>query len=103
LLIDTVDIDNDRAVITNTSDVGGQNVFSQAFVSKNGRRWVLVINKRFLDVDVILPGCTGGTMQIANEASGFGPAIETTLKSDQIALSPFAVAVVHMPNADLVI
>jgi hypothetical protein len=101
LLIDTADINNDQAVVTHTSDVGDKNMFSQAFIGKNGRRWVLVINKRFADVDVMLPGCTGGTMQIVNEASGFGPATNTTLMSDQIALSPFAVVVVHMPNADL--
>ena len=65
---------------------------SQAFVGKNGRRWVLIINKRSHNVDVFLTGCTGGRIQIVNEASGFGPATEVTL-----TLSPFAVAVVHMP------
>ena len=101
LLIDTADIDNDHAVITQTSDVDGKNLFSQAFVGKNGRRWVLIVNKRYLDVNVVLPGSSRGTMQIINEASGFGPATETALTSEQIALSPFAVAVVHMPNASL--
>ena len=98
LLIETVDIDNDQAVVTQTTDVGGQNVFSQAFVGKNGRRWVLIINKRFADVDVFLPGCTGGLMRIINEASGFGPATEVTLTLSRITLSPFAIAIVHMPS-----
>lgn len=101
LLIETADIDNDHAVITQTSDVDGKNLFSQAFVTKNGRRWVLIVNKRYLDINVMLPGCTGGTMKIINEATGFGPATETTLTSEQIALSPFSVAVVHMPSAGL--
>jgi hypothetical protein len=99
LLIDTADIDNDQAVITQTTDVGDQNIFSQAFVGKNGRRWVLIINKRYASVDVSLPGCTGGQLQIINEASGFGPATETTLTTTQITLSAFAIAVVHMPPA----
>jgi hypothetical protein len=99
LLIDTADIDNDQAVITQTTDVGDQNIFSQAFVGKNGRRWVLIINKRYASVDVSLPGCTGGQLQIINEASGFGPATETTLTTPQITLSAFAIAVVHMPPA----
>ncbi|CAF5129401.1 unnamed protein product, partial [Rotaria sp. Silwood1] len=72
---------------------------SQAFIGKNHRRWVLIINKRFASVDVFLPGATGGTMQIVNEASGFGPPIETKLMLSRITLSPFAVAIVHMPNA----
>jgi hypothetical protein len=103
LLIDTADIDNDYAIVTYTTDYNEKNVFSQAFAGKNSRKWVLIFNKRFADVDVMLPLCVGGTMQIVSEASGFGPAIETTLTSYQITLSPFAVAIVHMPNADLVI
>ncbi|CAF0912877.1 unnamed protein product [Adineta steineri] len=103
LLINTTDIDNDQAVITRTSDVGEKNLFSQAFVTKNGRRWVLMVNKRFADINVVLPGCTGGTMQVVNEASGFGPATVSKLTSDQILLSAFAVAVVHMPDSELMI
>ncbi len=98
LLIETVDIDNDQAVVTQTTDVGGVNVFSQAFVGKDGRRWVLIINKRYANVDVFLPGCTGGRMRIVNEASGFGPPAEVILTLSQITLSPFAVAIVHMPT-----
>jgi hypothetical protein len=32
-----------------------------------------------------------------DQASGFGPAIETELTSNTITLTPYAVAVVHMP------
>ncbi|CAF0918052.1 unnamed protein product [Adineta ricciae] len=99
LLIDTVDIDNDQAVITRTTDTSGQNIFCQAFVGINGRRWVLIINKRYANVDVFLPGATGGRMQIVNEASGFGPATEVTLTLSTVTLSPFSVAIVHMPTA----
>jgi len=98
LLIDTADIDSDQAVVTNTTDVNDTNIFSQAFVGNNNRRWVLIINKRSASIDVSLTGCTGGQMQIINEASGFGPATEVALTSDQITLSPFAIAVVHMPT-----
>jgi hypothetical protein len=101
LLIETVDIDNDQAVVTQTTDIDGENIFSQAFVGKNGRRWVLIINKRYADVDVFLPGCTGGRMQIINEGSGFGPATEIILTLSKITLSPFAVAIIHMPSVDI--
>lgn len=99
LLIDTVDIENDQAVVTQTTDVDNQNIYSQAFVGKNNRRWVLIINKRNANIDVFLPGCTGGLMQIINEASGFGPATEVPLMLSRITLTPFAVAIVHMPDA----
>ncbi|CAF4022303.1 unnamed protein product, partial [Rotaria sp. Silwood1] len=100
LLIETADIDNDQAVVTQTTDVSGENIFSQGFIGKNGRRWVLIINKRYANVDVFLPGSTGGRMQIINEASGFGPATEVTLTLSRITLSPFAIAIVHMPSVD---
>lgn len=97
LLIETVDIDNDQAVLTQTTDVGGQNVSCQAFVGKNGRRWVFIINKQYDSIDVLLPGSINGQMRIINEASGFGPATEVTLISETITLSPYAIAVIHMP------
>ena len=97
LLIETVDVDNDEAVITQTSDIKGENIFSQAFVGKNNRRWVLIINKRFSNVTVFLPQCSGGLMKVINEASGFGPATEVALTSNLITLTPFAITIVHMP------
>jgi hypothetical protein len=98
LLIETAEIDSDEAVVTQTTDVGEINIFSQAFVGKNGRRWVLIVNKRYANVDVSLAGCTGGRMQVINEASGFGPATEVTLTSNTITMAPYAIAVVHMPT-----
>ena len=97
LLIETVDVDSDQAVLTQTTDLSGQNISCQGFVKKDGRRWVLIINKRYGSIDVLLPGSTNGQMRIINEASGFGPPTEITLISDTITLSAYAVAVVHMP------
>ncbi|CAF4426025.1 unnamed protein product [Rotaria sp. Silwood2] len=101
LLIDTAEIDSDQAVRTQTSDLNGKYVFSQGFICRNGQRWVLIINKRFANVDVFLPGATGGKLEVVNEASGFGPAIITELPLSRITLTPFAVAVVHMPLMDV--
>jgi hypothetical protein len=100
LLIDTVDIGHDVAVITRTTDFNSSTIFSQAFIGSSNRRWVLIVNKRYADVDVIVPGCIGGRMQIINEASGFGPATETILTLNRITLSPFAVVIIHMPSID---
>jgi hypothetical protein len=38
-------------------------------------------------------------MQIINEASGFGPPTEVPLTSDQITLTAFSIAIVHMPTS----
>lgn len=100
LLIDTVQIDRDQAVLTNMTDLAGQYIYSQAFIGDSGRRWVLIVNKRYANIDVVLPESTGARMQMINEASGFGPPTETTLTSDQITLTPFAIAVVHLAPID---
>jgi hypothetical protein len=100
LLIETADIDHDRAVLTKTSDVKGEFIFSQAFVGRNNRRWILIVNKRFRrGRHVFVAGATGGRMLIVNEETGFGPAKEVQLESNQIKLSPYAVAVIHMPTS----
>lgn len=98
LLIDTADIGHDRALMTQTTDTGGQNVFSQGFVRTDGRRWVLLVNKRYAATDVFLPGATDGMMLTVDADSGFGPPIEIKLTLSHIVLNPFAVAVVHMPH-----
>ena len=99
LLIDTVDLDHDRAVLTRTADIDEQHIFCQGFIRMNGQRWALLVNKRNANVDVFLPGATGGTMLAVTEASGFGPPIETQLMLSRITLNPFAVVVVHFPHA----
>lgn len=96
LLIETADIDHDRAVLTKTSDVKGEFIFSQAFIGRNNRRWILIVNKRFRDVDVFITNAIGGRMLIVNEETGFGPAKEVQLETNKIKLSPYAVAVIHM-------
>ena len=100
LLIETVDIDQDQAVLTKTSDINGEYIYSQGFVGQNGRRWILIINKRYKDVDIFVVGATGGRMLIVNEASGFGPATEVTLELSHITLTPYAVAIIHMPTTE---
>lgn len=97
LLIETAQIDQDQTVITQTADVTETNIFSQAFIRKNGQKWVLIVNKRYADINVILPESTGGLMRVINEESTFGPAINITLTSNEIKLTPFGVAIIHMP------
>lgn len=98
MLIETVSIGHDTAVITKMSNADNNNVYVQAFVTKEKKRWVLLVNKRFSNIDVFLPDCIGGRMRIVDESSGFGPPIELELYQNKIKLSPFAVAVVHMPQ-----
>ena len=101
LLIETADIDNDQAVITKTNDINEEYIFSQAFIGKNNRRWVLIVNKRYANIDIVLPQSIGGIMKTIDEQSGFGPAVETTLTSNNITLNPFSVSIIYMPSTTI--
>lgn len=98
LLIETANIDLDRAVVTNITGDQQSDVFSQAFIGENGRRWVLIINKKYSTITVVLPDSIGGLMKLINEASGFNPPTEITLSSTEITLTAYSVAIVFMPT-----
>jgi hypothetical protein len=72
-------------------------VSAQAFVTVDGKRKVLVINKDSVAHSAALSGATGGTMQTVDEATGFGPARVEVLAADVVPLAPFAVVLVTMP------
>jgi hypothetical protein len=72
-------------------------VYAQAYreTAGSGAKKVLVVNKSSLPQSVTIAGATGGTWKYVDESTGFGPAGVTTLKSDTIALAPFALGIVR--------
>lgn len=69
-------------------------VHVQAFTTPQGRRRVLLVNKRETVSTVRLPGAIGGTIQQLD--CPMGPPGERTVSSDVVSLPPFAVAVVRL-------
>jgi hypothetical protein len=94
LLIEMASIDDDQAVMTKTDT---ESVFSQAFRSMDGRRWILVINKRYASVEIVVEGCTNGESQIIDETTGFDRPPKRVILADRFDLNPFAVAFISMP------
>jgi len=74
------------------TEAGGP-ITAQAFVTKSGRK-LLLVNQRSHAVDIKLPAdASHGTLATVDEASGEGAAQVTQISSSTIHLSPFAVAV----------
>lgn len=84
----------DRIVRTDSSGDGA--ITAQAFVTRSGRK-LLLVNCRNRAVDIRLPaGAAHGTLAIVDEATGEGPARTTPLSGPAVHLSPFAVAVADL-------
>ncbi len=72
-------------------------VYSLAMVTKDGKRRVLLANKRDRTFQLSIPGSAGGQMELVDQITGFDPPKSVRLDSDQITLNGFGVAVVTLP------
>jgi hypothetical protein len=71
-------------------------VYAQAFVTPEGKRKILLLNKRNRAFDVALPGAEGAQVQLVDQATGFQPPASSTLTGSRITLGGFAVAAVTL-------
>jgi Glycosyl hydrolases family 39 len=72
-------------------------VYSLAFVTSNGRRRVLLVNKRDRSFDITIAGASGGDAEYVDQATAFQPPASKHLESDKVRLSGYAVEIVTLP------
>jgi hypothetical protein len=82
----------DRLIETNLDT---PSVYAQAFVTPQGVKKVLLINKRDRAAQVLLSGATRGRLEVVDQNIGPNQAA-ITLSSDHLTLSAFVVAVVTL-------
>jgi len=70
---------------------------AQAFVNPAGQHKLLLISKRDCGLDLSLPGLTGATAEIVDQATGGGPARIERLSAEAFRLPGLAVAVLTLP------
>jgi hypothetical protein len=71
-------------------------LFSQAFITKSGKK-ILLINRQNTDLKVALPvEAKGKTIRSVDVSTGENPPSQVVITDNTIALKPFAVAVVQM-------
>lgn len=69
-------------------------VFAQGYLSPDGERKLLVVNKTGQDAMVALAGAKGALIRQVNQASGENPPSTTTLEEDSVTLPAYSVSVV---------
>jgi hypothetical protein len=72
-------------------------LYSLAVVKPDGKRRILVVNKRDRPFDITVPGATGGQEDFVDQITGFDPPATAKLTSEKITLNGLAVAVVTLP------
>jgi len=72
-------------------------VYSLGFISREGKRRLLLVNKRNRPFDVSVTGSAGGQIEYVDQTTAFQPPATTTLGSDTVKLKGFSVAVITLP------
>jgi Glycosyl hydrolases family 39 len=72
-------------------------VYTLAFAAHDGKRRVLLVNKRDRPFDVSIVGAIGGQVDYVDQTTGFQPPATAKLTSETVKLSGFSVAVVTVP------
>lgn len=73
--------------------------FAQAFVTAQGERKILLVNKRDRQAAISIPGAAGAKVEIVDQSTGSSPSATTTLPSEVVPLNGLAVAVVTLKKA----
>ena len=73
-------------------------VYAQGFITPQGKKKVLVVNKRDRVAQLLLPGATRARMEVVDQGTGFNPPSSSELTSEHLTLGGLAVAVVTLPN-----
>ena len=72
-------------------------VSALAVVTKQGKRRVLLVNKRDRNFDLSIPGAAGGQLDYVDVTTASQPPASAKLSSDSLTLHGFSVAVLSLP------
>jgi hypothetical protein len=82
------------------SEVAGPNdpyLDALAFTTHDGKKRVLLVNKRDRTFEITVTGATGGQEDYVDQTTGFQPPASAKLSSDNLKLAGYSVAVVTLP------
>lgn len=69
-------------------------IYAQGFITRSGRRKVLLLNKRERPYTLALPGAAAGEFDYVDQTTATRPPAQTHLTGERLTLNGFAVAVV---------
>jgi hypothetical protein len=73
-------------------------IYAQGFVTRDGKRKLLLVNKRDRSFDFSIQGGNGAEVTYVDQTTGFQPPATLQLNGDQMTLRGLAVAVVTISN-----
>ncbi|MBV9624464.1 MAG: glycosyl hydrolase family 39 [Acidobacteria bacterium] len=71
-------------------------IYAMPVMTREGRKRVLLVNKRDRSIEVSLAGAAGGVVEFADQTTGFGPPARASVEGDKLTLNGYAVAVVTL-------
>jgi hypothetical protein len=80
------------------SHVSTPSVEVQGFITRDGQRKILLINKRQQPVELTIPSASGARMEYVDPTTGFDPPSAISIPQDEVTLNPFAVEVVTLAH-----
>jgi hypothetical protein len=72
-------------------------VYTLAFATHDGKRRLLLVNKRNRSFHVAVAGAAGGNVDYVDQTTGFNPPGTARLRGESFELQGFSVAVVTLP------
>jgi len=72
-------------------------VYSLAVVTQQGKRRILLVNKRDRPFEIFVSGATGGQEDYVDKSTAFNAPVSNKLTSDKSTLNGFSVAIVTLP------
>jgi len=87
----------DKLVENDTAGPMAPHVYTLAFITPNGKRRLLLVNKRDRTFEIALMGAAGGQVDVVDQTTGFKPPATMRLSGDTLTLQGFSVSVVTFP------
>jgi hypothetical protein len=84
----------DKLIETGASDSA---IYCLGVLSRDGKRRLLLVNKRDRGFEVSVSGASGGNEDYVDQKTAFDPPASVKLSSDKVKLNGFGVAVVTLP------
>jgi hypothetical protein len=85
----------DKLIETN---VDTPSVYALGFITRDGKRKVLLVNKHDRTFVASIPAAAGGRLEVVDQQTALQPPAASQLDSDNVTLSGLTVAVVTLPK-----
>jgi len=79
-----------------TTEAKSSSVLAQAFVAADGKRKILLINKRDRSLRIMIPGSRKGSESHVDIKTSNGISVPVQIQSEELELGPFSVAVLEL-------